>query len=299
MRVVLLSDHRHARRLASAVGQALTETAVAFGHSIIVKEMNIGSLPAAQVAASLTQASAVAVVCEDRRWSTEFAQELDCRMRMRRYRFHPSLSELSLLKSGMLPRGIIASPLGDIEDQAFIDQASAIAKREGLQVRSVTAPGTENEPWTGPGLATLYRLRFHQALDEVLRRPDQIGFLAAHPFGAALLDEVATAVCGVPSMVYDLFFSPSLLLFHTEAPDRNRADDSFNPLGGLLAASELLSFLGLSKEADCLFVSVSNVLEAGWRTEDIAGPGSMRIGTQAMCRLVFEQISLVGQLVNP
>ena len=53
---------------------------------------------------------------------------------------------------------------------------------------------------------------------------------------------------------------------------------------------------GLSREADFLLTCCNNVLNAGWRTSDIAEDGSMRVSTEAIFSLISEQIDLVAAL---
>ncbi len=298
MRFILMSGNRYAKGLAAAVGQALTDIAVAFGHSFVIKEVRIGSRQPEEIATSLPEARAVVAVCESGGWAAGLAEALGCRLRLQHYRLHPRLSDLSPLRSGLAPHGVIASPLGHGEGSFLFERAADEARRLGLRVRAVEQGSGLGErpmsPLSGFGAVTLA-----EALKEMLQRPDQMGVLAASREIAGLLQVVAGTLCGAPSMVFDHFLSSSLSLYASEAPGRDAASDSCNPLGALSAAADMLSALGYQRESECLNASISNVFEAGWRTADIAGPQSPRVGTEALCRLVSEQIGLAGKLLEP
>lgn len=77
---------------------------------------------------------------------------------------------------------------------------------------------------------------------------------------------------------------------HGSAPDI-AGQDKANPLAAILSAAMLLEHsLGMPAEAELIEGAVETVLREGYRTPDLAGAGSKRVGCMAMGRLVRERI---------
>ncbi len=75
---------------------------------------------------------------------------------------------------------------------------------------------------------------------------------------------------------------------HGSAPDI-AGQGIANPLAAILSAAMMLRWgLGLIEEADAVETAVSAVLDAGYRTVDLANPGETTVGTQKMGDLVAE-----------
>ncbi|MBI4498341.1 MAG: 3-isopropylmalate dehydrogenase [Chloroflexi bacterium] len=81
---------------------------------------------------------------------------------------------------------------------------------------------------------------------------------------------------------------------HGTAPDI-AGQDQANPLASILSAALLLRYsLGLEREAQAIERAVEQVLEAGYRTVDIADEGATILGTQAMGDKVAELVAAGG-----
>jgi 3-isopropylmalate dehydrogenase len=78
---------------------------------------------------------------------------------------------------------------------------------------------------------------------------------------------------------------------HGSAPDI-AGRDLANPLATILSSAMMLrSSFGLDKMADALEGAVDGVLAEGWRTADIASPGTKKIGCVEMGRKVAEALA--------
>ena len=78
---------------------------------------------------------------------------------------------------------------------------------------------------------------------------------------------------------------------HGSAPDI-AGRDLANPLATILSSAMMLrSSFGLGKMADALERAVDQVLAEGWRTADIASPGTKKIGCVEMGRKVSEALA--------
>jgi 3-isopropylmalate dehydrogenase len=82
---------------------------------------------------------------------------------------------------------------------------------------------------------------------------------------------------------------------HGSAPDI-AGKDLANPLAAILSTAMMLRYsFGLEKEAAAVEAAVNAVLDQGFRTRDIAGPGGAEtsekiVGTKAMGEAVLKEI---------
>ena len=85
---------------------------------------------------------------------------------------------------------------------------------------------------------------------------------------------------------------------HGSAPDI-AGKGIANPYATILSAALLLRHsLGLEAEAQCVELAVSNALDAGHLTADLAGEGQRAIGTRAATDAVLEQLELPCQVME-
>ena len=77
---------------------------------------------------------------------------------------------------------------------------------------------------------------------------------------------------------------------HGSAPDI-AGQDRANPIATILSAAMLLRYsLNLSAEADAIEAAVDRVLNAGWRTADIAAPGAPCLSCTEMTEKVLAEL---------
>jgi 3-isopropylmalate dehydrogenase len=128
----------------------------------------------------------------------------------------------------------------------------------------------------------------------LLRSPvDYDVILTANMFGDILTDE-ASMLAGSMGMLPSASLSKGTFgvyePIHGSAPDI-AGQGVANPLGTILSAAMLLRHsLGLGDEAQRVEDAVEAVLEEGYRTSDIAAPGTRSIGTAEMGDLVAAKL---------
>jgi 3-isopropylmalate dehydrogenase len=132
----------------------------------------------------------------------------------------------------------------------------------------------------------LDHLYVDNAAMQLVRAPKQFDVIVTgNLFGDILSDEAAmpTGSIGMlPSASLDAankgLYEPS----HGSAPDI-AGQDLANPLATILSAAMMLRYsLDLADAADRIESAVRAVLARGWRTADIASPGTQQVGTRAM-----------------
>lgn len=314
-RLTMLSDSARSRLLVQAVQQVLTDVALAFGHSFLMKDEKMGqaSLDAygtpmtVETVEACVASDAVLVVTQNGEGMLSLAWGTGCSLACRPFALDQSWAAHSALKSGAMPSGLVVYPLSD-EADAMGDAAIYAYKCAGktqTPVCEIPFEGNLKEAWVG---ATKNAAAQHAAVERqihttedalvrLLAEPDQLGVVLAKPGAASLLIAAASAISGVSGVFFDRYVSTDRVIQSVFVPEQGLPAD-MNPFGVLYAAQDLLrETLQLEREARCLGAAVANVLAAGWRTRDTALQGMRVTGYETICGLVSEQIALAGELM--
>ena len=130
--------------------------------------------------------------------------------------------------------------------------------------------------------------------------PDKLDVLVSeNTFGDILTDEASVlagslgmlpsaSLAGIPKEGDKTFglYEP----VHCSAPSLT-GQDKVNPVATILSAAMMLRYsFGLEKEAGAVETAVDQVLEAGFRTDDIMSDGKTRVGTGKMGDMISERI---------
>jgi 3-isopropylmalate dehydrogenase len=132
---------------------------------------------------------------------------------------------------------------------------------------------------------------------QIVKDPSQFDVIVTENMFGDILSDEASMITGSIGMI------PSSSLgdgsnglyepIHGSAPDI-AGKDIANPIGTILAAAMMLRFsFDMAQEADAVEAAVSKVLDAGWRTGDIADantPAEKKVGCTQMGKLILENI---------
>jgi 3-isopropylmalate dehydrogenase len=141
----------------------------------------------------------------------------------------------------------------------------------------------------------LEHLLIDAATMHLIRRPRDFDvILTANMFGDILSDE-SSVLAGSMGMLPSASIGEGRVglyePIHGSAPDI-AGQGVANPLAAILAAAMLLRHsLGLESEAQAVQTAVADVLDAGYRTADLATAGSPRVSTRQMGDLVTEALN--------
>ncbi len=314
LKVMIFSGSEEAETLSVHLQQILTDLAVAFGHSFLLAEDKISSLSTRDYGSPMTEeaieaaleCSGVLCITPDQSGLAELAEGLECLLRCHVYALPEGLSDKSLLKSSKLPRGILACPIS-AEERALksaADHIFSLAKEIGMPLTEIPYPGKRFEHWEQAAISAAARYYLNQRrvsntssfIRELVLNPDSMGVLWAAPASCRAVHALASSLSGLESFVYDSFWDnhgPKLYAVQIE----QGSGAGLNPFGILYAAVDMLRYrLGLDREADFLKTCCNNVLDAGWRTADIAEDNSMHVSFEAVFRLISEQIDLAASM---
>jgi len=141
---------------------------------------------------------------------------------------------------------------------------------------------------------TLEHMYVDNAAMQLVRDPSQFDVLVTtNMFGDILSDE-ASMITGSIGMLPSASLGKERLgmyePIHGSAPDI-AGQDKANPIATILSAAMMLRYsFGLAAEADAVEAAVSEVLQAGYRTGDIASAGTTLVGTRKMGQLICEAL---------
>ncbi len=271
MRVKFLSvsQHENADRLSLHLEQSLSQIAVAFGHSFLIRNVTME-----EAVRHLGEEDTVISVLAEYAAIAPLAQQAGA-FALERAFFHEFNS--SLLKKDIMPRGTIVSPADDSDNseaalRACLDHSG---KSEIIDIKRVPL-------W----------------IEKMIKSPDKMGDLVCDFDAGMILKQLVTSLYGLSSYFYETMIGKDFRI-NVSPVERNSKAENISPFGVYFAAVDsLLGQLKLEQEGNCLKTSVNNILDAGWRTEDCAMAGYQTITTEKVCDLVNEQIALVGELMS-
>ena len=316
-KLMLLSGNGEAACLSLYAQQTLTDLAVTFGHSFIILEDKISELSLQKFSSAMTEevitaseeCDAVLSIAGDQEGLQALAGGLGCILCSHIYTLPDCLAEYSLLKSNQLPRGILAYPMA-LDQSAFSRASNHLYKRaqsENLPVSEVPYQGARRSSWVEvtDAVANNYfirnprRLAPETMMSDVLNFPQSMGVVFTSKNVCEILNAGAAGLSGIPSFVFDVYWDEKGTKLYAIQIFKSNQPDSLSPFGLLYALVDMLKYsLNLSEESDCLRTCINNVLEAGWRTADIAMEGHMRVTSEAIFKLISEQIELVAEFIT-
>lgn len=303
-RIVFAWDTPHARTLQSRIQQVLTDVAVAFGHSFVMKDERMGEASRQAWGSAMTEetiqacleADAAVAVVDGEDGLLELAQGMGAVLACHVYDAWPQGALDGLLKSGLVPAGIVCYPLyGDerLKDAAAL--AYGLTGTARARIREIPFDGSLKAAWadatgalSGRYTTTLpVQTTLDEALADLITRPDQLGVVFAKPAAAQTLRAAADALCGASAPGHLRYLGERQL--HAFVAGGQALDA---PLGALAAAADLLrTTLSLPREADCLLAAAANVSETAI-TSDGGEP-------MDAWERISQQIALVGELLHP
>ena len=124
-------------------------------------------------------------------------------------------------------------------------------------------------------------------------KPSQFDVMLTSNMFGDILSDAAAALVGSIGLIPSASFGTGAPLFepiHGSAPSLV-GTDSANPVGSILSATLMLrDAFGLSLEADWVEQSLHRVLAGGYRTADIAQPGTSTIGGSVFTEMLREEM---------
>ncbi len=124
-------------------------------------------------------------------------------------------------------------------------------------------------------------------------KPSQFDVMLTSNMFGDILSDAAAALVGSIGLIPSASFGTGAPLFepiHGSAPSLV-GTDSANPVGSILSATLMLrDAFGLSLEADWVEQSLHRVLAGGYRTPDIAQPGTSTIGGSVFTEMLREEM---------
>lgn len=309
-KIVLLYEDENGKTLCDVASRVLTAVSLSFGHTFVItvrqcKDVDIDD----DTLDICLDANAVLAASDKMLCLDALAAEIYCTCCERELRYDHLIDNRSLTGADKPLQVLIVQALESQEaalSQAAA-QAFALAKQENVTLRSVQPAGTLREEWNKAVAAARQKetgvyceeMQLPEVLPEVIRNPEQAGVLLCPPYAGLVLAPALAALCGAPAMGYDVYYGGQCPLYAALASHEYVVGDGVNPFGMLRAVEHLLRVqLKMELEAGCVEAALRNVLQAGWRSPDIASPGLPQLGATSMAELLCQQIEVAGEWVS-
>ena len=167
-----------------------------------------------------------------------------------------------------------------------VDKANVLASSQ-LWRRTVTSMSSA---YPNVRLEHMY---VDNAAMQLTLKPSQFDVMLTTNMFGDILSDAAAALVGSIGLIPSASFGSGAPLFepiHGSAPTL-AGKDSANPIGSILSVTMMLrDSFGLGLEADWVEQSVVRALASGYRTPDLAAPGSKTIGTNGFMEILHVEM---------
>lgn len=301
-KIVLLYETETGRVLCEMASRVLAEIAVAFRHTL---SLPVRRCPGAALDDDTLNLAdgALAILCGESslRALGELALEMGCKCRTRELRYTHLIEDHALMGEPL--KALIVQALESDESvlKAAAEQAFKLSNKENVPILQVPPSGKLNEMWQKAVTAADEKsIVFHarsialtDVIPDMVHDPKRFGVVLCPPFGGGIVSAAAAALCGAEGMCYDYYTGGECPIC---AP-LHQQDGARNPIGMLRAVEDLLQKMGLGREAACVEAAIRNVLQAGWRTQDVAHEDLPRLDAESVAELVCQQIEVAGEWI--
>ena len=306
-KIVLLYESERGKALCDIASEVLTGVAVAFGHQFIMpmRRCDRSPEPGDDVLDLCDGALCVLAGESSLQCLPALARENGSDVRVRELRYAHLIENRALMGAGKPLNAVLVQAAESGEEclNAAAAAAYEISARDSLPIIQVPPAGKLAEGWKRAlQKADHVSAPFHareteltQMVPDFVYRPSRVGVVLCPPYAGGILAEAAAALCGAPGMCYDAYRGGDHGLY---APLRQESDD-VNPFGMLRAVHHMLkNSLNLEREAACVEAGIRNVLQAGWRTPDVARADVKPLTAGQISDLVCQQIEVAGEWIN-
>ncbi|MDD3109204.1 MAG: hypothetical protein PHP07_00105 [Eubacteriales bacterium] len=295
-KILMVSDSLMGKALLRMCQQTISDIAIAFGHSFVMKDVQLDGPEAVSLAAEEAQAI-LAVLSE-----ASLFKVFDAHIRTTTLELPEGLKDFSLLRVPDFPTLSCVSPFRPGLDAA-VNAARKVLGVAGAREAMVWAvvSGDRARLWEEAvgKTASPYALSAPEALPlaaavaKPLQFPQREHIFLADTASADLLLGLYRGLSGA-GLSHSIYQDESRRV-HLAGSVPGFTPRLFDALDATVAMLD--ESLGLKKEAGCLKASVGNVLASGWRAKDMDIEGNAA-SDEKIAALLGEQIDLAGSLMQ-
>ena len=307
VKIVLLYENEQGKILCDVASRVLTAISLSFGHSFVLSARYSRALEVEDaVLDACLEADAVLAGSAQMVSLPSLTMEMECLSRVRELRYDHFVANRSLMGEGKPLRAVVVQALEADMDalKSAVQTAYTVAEREELTIHAVPPSGKLLQDWQdalkeAQGKKLKHDWSLPETLPAVIRDPAYAGVILCPPYAGMVVAPAVTALCGAPAMGYDQYVGGKCPLYAPLAMEESTHGDEVNPFGMLRAVHGLLrDSLNMELEAGCVEAALRNVLQAGWRSVDIAETGLPQLGADGIADLLCQQIEVAGEWVS-
>lgn len=305
-KIVLLYETEQGKALCDIASYVLAQTAVAFGHTFTlpVKHCKRGLEISDEALELCGDAAGILLGESGMDCLPSLAEELLFSCRLRELRYTHLIENQSLMGRELPLQAVLLQALSSREDALRLTaaQAYAVSARDNLPIAQVPPAGKLAESWQraveqADSLSAPFHARetaLAQVIPDIVHRPGRMGVILCPPYAGSILADAAAALTGAEGMCFDVYLGGQCPMYAALRQD----SEGLNPFGMLRAIHRLLrDGLKLEREAACVEAAIRNVLQAGWRTADIAGTDARLTDAENIADLICQQIEVAGEWI--
>lgn len=310
-RIVLLYENETGKCLCDAASRILSAVAVSFGHrfTLPVKACPDAVQAPDDVLDACVEAIGVLAGQADMKCLPDVAVELLCACRVRDLRYTQWIENHALLSADVPVKTVIVQALATEKDALRLaaNRAYIMSSRDNLPIMHVPPAGKLLPAWMeavdgADSLSAPYHARevaLPDMIPMMIQKPDRVGVVLCSPYAGNVVSPSAAVLCGATGMVYDEYIGGQCGMYAPLEQAEVSRGEAANPYGMLRAICQMLrEGLKLEREASCVEAAMRNVLQAGWRTKDIALEGMPVQDMDGICELICEQIEVAGEWIS-
>ncbi len=294
-KILMLSGSIKEKSLLRVAQQALSDIAVAFGHSFVMRDQQMDGQPDSY---DFEESQAVLSAAPEAALRSVF----EARLRISTLALPQGLVDYSLLRIPRFPGISTVSPLRPGLDAAVAAAKAALNMAgEGENLIWAAASGQSRALWEEAvkRAASPFALSVPEVVPAAnviakpLQHPDQGHVFLADEADAALVLSLFRGLSGA-GLVHSVYAGAGARV-HMPGGVPGFVPGLFDAMYATVALLE--DSLKLKKEAGCLRASVDNVLASGWRARDMDIAGET-VGNEQIAALIGEQVELAGSLMQ-
>ena len=307
-KIVLLYEDNNGKILCDVAARVLTAVSLSFGHSFVISVRQCCDTEIDdQTLDVCMEADAILTTSGQMKCMDSLTEELYCSCRVRDLRYDQMIDNRSLMGYDKPLHAVIVQALESEEASLLCaaKQGYALAKKEQLVLRPVPPSGQLRNDWqkamddANDTEVQAEEMLLPDVIPALIYTSKETGVLLCPPYAGQVLTPALTALCGAASMCFDKYVGGQCPLYAAISSLENVHGDEVNPFGLLRAVERLLrDELDMDLEADCVQAAMRNVLQAGWRSPDIAAAGLPQLGAASMAELMCQQIEVAGEWVS-
>lgn len=303
-KIVFIAENNTYREELRQAQEAMSELAIAFSHSFIMREMTIDPQEPESTFEQMMQEHDAVLLAGSAPFARQVAQSSGAFAASMAINQSPAAADLSRVKDGQVPAARLVWPL--LDEPVAIGKAAVAAcaltpkSRGGILCiqdmgEDASLPEALEKAAMYAALPSPRRMSLDEALAALFYEGLQDALVFASSRNIAPVKHLLQYIGGSELVNHLVYHTDTGIIPAVQAPSAQQGLPLFSML--YAAAHAVRVSLGLVREGDCLHTAVDNVLASGVRTMDF-GLGENTLSADEVLVRIAQQVRLAGELAE-